>query len=122
MEIYSKYDVSGRLQNGSAGVPRITIENVSEESKVESTKKATRENRNDDSALKIKTIGENLKTDAKLNESMEDQSEGDKQQSSISKENGKRRWEKIKRQQKRSHYPCKSRKGIQTNQIKKGKI
>lgn len=97
MEIYSKYDVSGRLQNGSAGVPRITIENVSEESKVESTKKATRENRNDDSALKIKTIGENLKTDAKLNESMEDQSEGDKQQSSISKENGKRRREKIQK-------------------------
>ena len=122
MEIYSKYDVSGRLQNGSSGLPKKTIENISEESKVDSTKKPTRVNRNDHSALKIKTIGENLETDAKLNESVEDHSEGDKHQRSISKENGKKMTRKNSKDNRRREVIIHANQEKTSKQIKLKKV
>ena len=121
-EIYSKYNISGRLQNGSSGVPKITIENVSEESNVYSTKKPTRVNHNDDSALKIKTIGENLKTDAKPNQSMDDQSEGDKHQRSISKENGKKTTRKNSKDNRRREVIIHANQEKTSKQIKLKKV
>ena len=59
IKIYSKYDMSGRLQNDSSGGPKIKIENVSKELEVDKPKKPG----NEDSALQKKV------TNAKLNES-----------------------------------------------------
>ena len=55
INIYSKYDdVSGRLQNYSPGGPKIKIENLSKDLKVDGPKKAARVNGSDDSGVKTK--------------------------------------------------------------------
>ena len=54
IKIYSKYDVSGRLQNDSPGGPKIKIENLSKDLKVDGPKKAARVNGSDDSGVKTK--------------------------------------------------------------------
>ena len=54
IKIYSKYDVSGRLQNDSPGGPQIKNENLSKDLKVDGPKKAARVNGSDDSGVKTK--------------------------------------------------------------------
>ena len=60
IKIYSKYDMSGRLQNDSSGGPKIKIENVSKELEVDKPKKPGRE----DSSLQKRKV-----TNSKVNES-----------------------------------------------------
>ena len=78
IKIYSKYDVSGRLQNYSSGGPKIKIENVSKELEVDRSKKPETE----DSALQKKV------TNAKLNESEDEQWEGVKLRNMMSNRGG----------------------------------
>ena len=54
INIYSKYDVSGRLQNDMPGGPKIKTENLSKDLKVDGPKKAARVNGSDDSGVKTK--------------------------------------------------------------------
>ena len=96
IDIYSKYDVAGKLQNGSSGVPKIKIEKVSQDLEVGSPKKTGQ--RINGTALKTKANVANIQkkkaTGAKLNESVDEQREGN-QVRSMSKGNGKKTERKI---------------------------
>ena len=100
IEIYSKYDVAGRLQNGSSGIPKIRIEKVSQDLEVDSPKKTgQRTNGRNDTALKKKATVANIQTKAagtKLNKSVDEQREGDNVRS-MSGGNGKRRQAKFQK-------------------------
>ena len=98
MEIYSKYDVAGRLQNYSSGVPKLKIEKVSQGLEVDGPKKiGQRTNGRNETALKKKATVANIQTKAtgaKLNKSVDEQREEDKVRS-MSRGNGKKTTRKV---------------------------